>query len=243
MKTPEKLRACILAPVATDEFNELLLQAVQPVLPPDVTVEVRNLPPHRGYTTHIQNRIDWLTNGPGVVHMAREVQADGFHGIWLSDFDMCGVEAAREAVDIPIIGGFPTSAFTALALSERFSIITILPSTLPMQRVHPQTYGVQDNFASIISIGCEVSELSDVEKVTDRTFKAAMEAVVRDQAQSILLGCTGFVNIAGEVSHRLQKALGIYVPVIDPNEAGFSFLVSLMRMKARQSRACYAKAE
>ena len=31
-----------------------------------------------------------------------------------------GVEAAREVIDIPIIGGFPTSAFTALGLCQRF---------------------------------------------------------------------------------------------------------------------------
>ena len=44
------------------------------------------------------------------------------------------VEAAREVIDIPIIGGFPTSVFTALGLCQRFGILTILPSTLAMQQ-------------------------------------------------------------------------------------------------------------
>jgi Asp/Glu/hydantoin racemase len=45
-----------------------------------------------------------------VVELAQAIEKDGFDGIWLTDFDMCGVEAAREVIDIPIIGGFPAAA-------------------------------------------------------------------------------------------------------------------------------------
>ncbi|MEO4046622.1 aspartate/glutamate racemase family protein [Pseudomonas sp. CAU 1711] len=232
------LRICILAPVATDGFNQRLLESVQPVIPPDVAVEVRNLP--QG-TDHIQDRIDWLNNGTPVVAMARRLEQEGFDGIWLSDFDMCGVEAAREAIDIPIIGGFPTSAFTALALSQRFSIITVLQSTLGMQRGHPQAYGLQDSFASIHSIDCPVDQLSNTELVVGKVFEAGVRAVREDGAQSLLLGCTGFIDVARQVEALLQEALSLYVPVIDPNQAGFGFLVSLVRMKLRPSRLTYSK--
>ena len=154
---------------------------------------------------------------------------------------MCGVEAAREVIDIPIIGGFPASAFTALALSQRFSIVTILQSTLAMQRAHPQTYGIQDTFASIRAIDCPVAQLENIDVVVVRTFEAAMAAIKEDGAQAILLGCTGFVDVASRVSTLLSEALGVYVPVIDPNQAGFSFLVSLVRMKVRPSRLTYSK--
>lgn len=137
-----RLRIAIIAPVNTSQFNDLLLKAVQPVLPPDVDVSVHNL--DQGHDC-IQNRTDWLENGFPVVKLAKVLQDQGFDGIWLSDFDMCGVEAAREVIDIPIIGGFPTSVFTALGLSQRFGILTILPSTLAMQQGHVLTHGQQDN--------------------------------------------------------------------------------------------------
>ncbi|WP_211483659.1 hypothetical protein [Azotobacter chroococcum] len=47
------------------------------------------------------------------MELARQLEQEGFDGIWLTVFDMCGVEAAREVIDIPIVGGFPTSAFSA----------------------------------------------------------------------------------------------------------------------------------
>jgi Asp/Glu/hydantoin racemase len=232
------LRICILVPANTDHYNQMLLDAVKPVIPPDVLVEVRNIT--QGHDC-IESRTDWLKNGYPVVELAKSLQQEGFDGIWLSDFDMCGVEAAREVIDIPIIGGFPTSAFTALALSQRFSIITILESTLAMQRGHPQTYGIQDDFASIRAIDCPVSDLANLDVVVGKAFEAALKAIQEDGAQSILLGCTGFVGVAERVSALLQQALQTYVPVIDPNQAGFSFLVSLVRMKIRPSRVCYSK--
>lgn len=99
--TNAPIRIGVLVPAATDACNARILQAIDPVVPADVPV----------------------------LELARQLEQEGFDGIWLTDFDMCGVEAAREIIDIPIVGGFPTFAFSALALSQRFSIITVLQST------------------------------------------------------------------------------------------------------------------
>ncbi|MFM0377931.1 aspartate/glutamate racemase family protein [Paraburkholderia strydomiana] len=232
------IRICVLVPVATSQYNDCIMKAIAPVVPPDIQVEIRNIT--EGHPD-IENRTNWLQNGMPVVELAQSIANDGFDGIWLTDFDMCGVEAAREVIDIPIIGGFPASAFTALALSQRFSIITILQSTLAMQRGHPQTYGIEDTFASIRAIDCPVAQLENIDVVVVRTFEAALKAIKDDGAQAILLGCTGFVDVASRVSTLLGEALGAYVPVIDPNQAGFSFLVSLVRMRVRPSRLTYSK--
>ncbi|MDP3847269.1 MAG: aspartate/glutamate racemase family protein [Pseudomonas sp.] len=233
------LRICILAPVNTDAYNQQLLAAVQPVIPADVLVEVRNI---RQGNPCIENRLNLTENALPVVQMAQSIEREGFQGIWLSDFDMCGVEAAREVIDIPIIGGFPTSAFSALSLCQRFSIITIMPSTLAMQRGHVANYGLSESFASIYSINCPVDQLSNLDIVVAKTFEMALQAIKQDGAQSILLGCTGFVDVAARVGELLEEALGSYVPVLDPNQCGFSFLLSLVRMKLRPSRLCYSKA-
>ncbi len=232
-----RLRIAIIAPVNTSQFNDLLLKAVQPVLPPDVDVSVHNI--DQGHDC-IQNRKDWLENGFPVVKLAKALQDEGFDGIWLSDFDMCGVEAAREVIDIPIIGGFPTSAFTALGLCQRFGILTILPSTLAMQQGHVLTYGQQDNFAGIAPIDCPVDQLSNVDVVVAKSFPVALKLINERGAQSLLLGCTGFVGVAEKLSVLLTEALQAYVPVIDPNQAGIGYLISLVRMGIRPSRLCYS---
>lgn len=234
----KQLRIAVLIPAATADFNDRILQALKPVIPADVKVDVFNI--SQGHPS-IENRTDWLENGMPTVLLARSLAAQGYQGIWLSDFDMCGVEAAREVIDIPIIGGFPACAFSALALSQCFSIITVLQSTLAMQREHVLTYGLSESFASIYAIDCPVAELSNTEVVVACTLQLAIKAVKEDGAQAILLGCTGFVDVAERVAALLEESVGAYVPVIDPNQAGFSFLVSLVRMGLRPSRLTYSK--
>src|SRR3989344_1301487 len=192
-----RLRIAIIAPVNTSQFNDLLLKAVEPVLPPDVDVSVHNI--DQGHDC-IQNRTDWLENG------------------------------------------LPTPAVTALGLSQRFGILTILPSTLAMQHVHLLTYGQQDNFAGIAPIDCPVDQLSNVDVVVAKSFPVALKLISEHGAQSLLLGCTGFVGVAEKLSVLLSEALQAYVPVIDPNQAGIGYLISLVRMGIRPSRLCYSPA-
>lgn len=254
------LQIAVLVPAGTDEYNDKILAAIKPVIPSDVEVKVFNLSSQDAHNC-IEGRFDLTHNSYAVIKKAQELETKGYNGIWLSDFDMCGVEAAREVLDIPIIGGFPPSAFTALALSQRFSIITILPSTMPMQREHIHTYGLESSFVSIRDINEHVQNLPVVNQqlkgvlrlyhilqlheadVSEMVFQEAKAAVQEDGAQSILLGCTGFVDVARFVSERLTKELGEYIPVVDPNQAGFSFLLSLVRMGLKPSRFCYIKKE
>ena len=107
-------------------------------MPPDVQVEIRNIA-----TGHpcIVNRTNWIENGNPVVELACAIAQEGFDGIWRTDFDICGIETARESIDIPIIGGFPTLESVALMLSQRFSVVAILQSTLAMQRAYVLTDG------------------------------------------------------------------------------------------------------
>jgi Asp/Glu/hydantoin racemase len=156
---------------------------------------------------------------------------------------MCGVEAAREVVDIPVIGGFRASAFTAMMLSQKFSIITILESTLAMQLEHISCFGLSANFASIRAIDCPVSELEDVDKVAELVLGECVKAVEGDGAQSFILGCTGFIGIAARVREKLRQKYGGFIPVMDPNMTAMGYLVLLARNGLSQSRRCYSKVE
>ena len=120
------LKLAVLAPVSTNKYNKRILAAIKPVVPSDVVVDAFNLSPKEAHR-HIENRIDMVCNAYSVVKTARRIQEKGYDGIWLSDFDMCGVEACREELDIPIVGGFPPSAFTR-SLSSVFQSSQFCPA-------------------------------------------------------------------------------------------------------------------
>jgi hypothetical protein len=85
-------RIRIIAPVNTDAYNARILEAVHSVQPPDVEVDVKNI--DSGHDC-IESRWDLTQNAPGVVRLAAATAAAGYHGIFVTDFDMCGVEACR----------------------------------------------------------------------------------------------------------------------------------------------------
>lgn len=228
----------IIVPANTDDFNQSIREAVLPVIPPDVEFDVVNI--NEG-EPHIQNMTDFTINAPHVIELAIRTEKEGFDGIFVSDFDFCGVEPSRENVNIPIIGGFRPSALMAISLSEKVGLITIMDSVVAMQEEHFRNFGILNNLACILPIDVPVKELSNQKVIISKVYDKAMEAIEKG-AQSIILGCTGFIEIAAPVS-KLLKSKGYNIPVIDPNQAGITFTIMLVRNKLMQSRLTYYKKE
>jgi len=213
-----------------------LIGSVKSVVSPDVELAIESL---EVGTLSIEGRADLALNQPGVMAVVVRSQAEGFDGVFVSDMDMCGVEPSRELVDIPVIGGFAANAFTASMLGRRIGLITILDRVVPMQEDHFRTYGIEKNLACILVAEASVGDLiEDPTVAVDRVFDQCCEAVDRYGAQVIILGCTGFIGIAGAVGRRLA-ASGRFVPVLDPNAVAISYLELLVRNGLSQSRAAY----
>lgn len=235
--TGSQLRMKIIIPINDSAYNQELQAIADSVAPPDLHVDVGNIT--QGVSA-IQSRCDRMTNAPYVVDAAVAAAQQGYQGVFVSDFDYCGVEEARERVNIPVIGGFRPSAFTAMALGERFSIMTILDSVVDLQRSHTRLFGIEPNFASITPIDLPVHELSDKRKVIDKVFECSVTAIERYRCDVIILGCTGFMGIADLVTERLSRHYGFNVPVIDPNKTAILELYTLMKTQRYQSRLTYS---
>ncbi|MAR89536.1 MAG: racemase [Pseudomonadales bacterium] len=226
----------IIIPINDSAYNAEMTQLAQAAAPPDVRVEVANIT--QGNSS-IESRWDRMVNAPYVVELALAAEAEGCHGILVSDFDYCGVEAAREVVSVPVIGGFRPNVFTAMSLGQRFSIITVLASVVDMQREHVRSFGIEPNFASIIPVNLPVHELTQRDKVIQRVYECSIKAIDEDGADTIVLGCTGFNYIAGPVATKLRQRYGVNVPVMDPNVAAINYLYLLMHTGQSQSRLSY----
>jgi allantoin racemase len=231
-------KAKIIIPINEGAYNHELADVVRSAAPPDLEIDVENI---TAGNTCIESRWDRMVNAPHVVALAIKAEQQGFNGVFVSDFDYCGVEEAREVVSIPVVGGFRPSAFTAMSLAQRFSIITVLDSVADLQCDHVRTFGIEPNFASIIPVSLPVHQLSDKSQVIQRVFECSIQAIERDGADSILLGCTGFMHIADAVAAKLKEKYRANIPVIDPNKAAINYLYMLMRTEQSQSQLTYHK--
>lgn len=241
MSKKDKIKILIIIPVNTNIFNTILRKCIDQICPPDVTFDIEHVEGN-GARDHIQNRTDYYVNSPLIMNTAIKLQKKGkYDGIFVTDFDFCGVEATRENVDIPVIGGFRPQAMAAISLSEKVGLITLTDTIVAMQEEHFRNFGILPNLACIIPTGLGVQELINRDLAIQTVYDKALEAIELG-AQSIILGCTGFIDIARPVA-KMLKAAGYNIPVTDPNHMAFTFLVALVRNKLMQSRLTYYKEE
>ena len=72
------IRICVIAPAHSRAEAPPLLEALRPVTPPDVLIDIRHI---REGSPCVENRTDWQENGMAVVRLARELAEEGYDGL------------------------------------------------------------------------------------------------------------------------------------------------------------------
>ncbi|MBN3561108.1 aspartate/glutamate racemase family protein [Aliamphritea spongicola] len=229
------MKLLILVPVNTQAFNDSILGHARGAVGEGTHVSVRNLD---AGTRCIESRADLAINASHVIRAVQQAEADGFDGVFVTDMDMCGVEASRQLVSIPVIGGYRASAYTAMMLSQRFAILTIANAD-DMQREHARMFGIDNNLATVLPLPLGVYDLTDEAEIRQLLVEYGLKAIREYGAEAITFGCTGFVAYADYLSDALQEILGSYIPVMDPNRCAINYLELLVRNRLSQSQKTY----
>jgi allantoin racemase len=230
----------IIIPVNTDEFTEQISNSVERFRSNKVSIDLEHI--DKG-TSYIESRIDLAINAPHVIKKIVKAEKEGYDGIFVTDMDMCGVEAARQAVKIPVIGGFRPSFFTAMFLGQRVSILTV-EDVADLQDEHVRAFGTTENLASILPLKSSVNELKDPtpegkEKILMALFDLGSQAIEQDQADCLMFGCTGFTDFASPLSQLLSEKFDQNIPVMDPNCCAIGYLIMLVQNQLTQSGITY----
>jgi allantoin racemase len=225
----------VILPVVGETLIESVRQEATGWASPGTTIDTVSLT--RG-TASIESEYDEALAAPGILERIAEAKADGVDGVFITCFADPGVHAAREVIDVPVVGGFEPSVLTAMSLGEQVGIITVLPNVLSMNRSLARRYGVQDRIGAMRVVDLPVLGLDDHELLMSRLFEQAHDAVSSGVADVLVLGCTGMIGVAQELRERLA-AKGLRVPVLDPTGAAINWLESCVRLGLVPSRTTY----
>ncbi|WP_377322995.1 aspartate/glutamate racemase family protein [Pimelobacter simplex] len=225
----------VILPAIGDTFLQSALDDATAWALPDTKIDA--VPLLRG-TASIESEYDEALAAPGILDRIAEAKADGVDGIFITCFGDPGVHAAREVIDVPVVGGFEPAIFTAMAHGERIAIITVLPNVLPMLRSLARRYGVEDRISAIRVIDLPVLGLDDHDLMIQRLSEQAVDVVESGQADVVVLGCTGMLGVVDKIREALAEA-GHQVPVVDPTGAAITWLESSVRLGLFPSRTTY----
>jgi len=183
----------------------------------------------------IECELDEAICVPDFLKKAKQAEAEGYDAVISDCFGDPAVKPSREVLNIPVVGAAEASMHFAASLGHRFSVVTVLPNTVPMIESNAGLYGVDKKLASVRNVNIPVLDLRDKNKLIKALHREMAAAIKEDHAHVLVLGCTGMMGVAREVERRLKRD-GYDVPVIDPVAASLKFAESLVSMGVRQSR-------
>ena len=160
----------------------------------------------------VESAVDEVLAGPGVIDAAIMAEDAGIEALVIDCMLDPALDAAREAVAIPVIG-CGEAGLRAASEWGRFSVVTVLQRQERAFRDLAARHGLAGGLLSVRGIGVSVLDLErDRESSIAATIREARLAEA-DGARAIVFGCTGMLGFAAPVAKALEWDA---VRVIDP---------------------------
>ena len=155
----------------------------------------------------------------------------GVDGIVIACFDDTGLDAARCAVEVPVIGIGEAAFRAASLLSCKFSVVTTLRRSVPALEANLVKYGLDRRCARVRASEVPVLELERDDPATIKRIEAEIRCALKeDGAEAIVLGCSGMADLA----KRLSKGFG--VPVLEGVTCATAFIEALAALDLKTSK-------
>lgn len=183
----------------------------------------------------LNSALDVVLAAPEIVQLAADGQNAGFDAVVLYCFSDPVIDACREVLRIPVIGGAQASCLAALNVCRSFGIILADEARLPEKKLFLRTLGVSpERIGQIAAVNLNgISPWADRETTFKKLLACGQKMMRETHTEAIVLGCLSFLGLA----EPLSRVLGI--PVIDPAVAALTTAESIVRQRLFTSKVSY----
>lgn len=183
----------------------------------------------------LNSALDVVLAAPEIVQLAADGQNAGFDAVVLYCFSDPVIDACREALRIPVIGGAQASCLAALNVCRSFGVILADEARLPEKKLFLRTLGASpERIGQIAAVNLNgISPWADRETTFKKLLACGQKMMRETHTEAIVLGCLSFLGLA----EPLSRVLGI--PVIDPAVAAVTTAESIVRQRLFTSKVSY----
>ena len=183
----------------------------------------------------LNSALDVVLAAPEIVQLAADGQNAGFDAVVLYCFSDPVIDACREALRIPVIGGAQASCLAALNVCRSFGVILADEARLPEKKLFLRTLGISpERIGQIAAVNLNgISPWADRETTFKKLLACGQKMMRETHTEAIVLGCLSFLGLA----EPLSRVLGI--PVIDPAVAAVTTAESIVRQRLFTSKVSY----
>jgi allantoin racemase len=229
------MKILLINPNTSQSFTEKIQAIARQYALPDTQVLAIN--PRTGPRS-IESIYDELLSSPGTLEVALENLElyDAFVIACYSDHPT--VYALREITEKPVLGIAEASIYVACMLGYKFSVVTTNREWEPLLWDAVRHYGMAVRCASVRSTGMPVLALESAspEETYRMILEASRQALEKDGAEVICLGCAGMSGLDKQLEAEL------HIPVVDGVVSALKLLEGLVGYGAHTSkRRAYSK--
>jgi len=158
---------------------------------------------------YIENRVEAAIASHAVLDTLAEHGA-GVDAAIVSAFGDPGLAAAREMVDIPVVGIAEAAFLAAWPLGRRYAIIALTKRHAVWFRECAAEHGLDGRLVSVRPLDVPVTDIAKAkEQLGERLIAEAIKAVEEDGAEVVIFGGGPTAGLAREAADRIP------VPVLD----------------------------
>lgn len=222
------MKILVINPNTTHAMTQAIKNAAQAAAGPGT--EVLAVQPTFGPAS-IECHYDEAIAAAGVAEQVRHAATLKPDAAVIACFGDPGLDAAREALDVPVLGIAEAAFHAASLVATGFSVVTTLTRTCRTAEHLLDRYGFGRVCRGVHGTDIPVLALETAgDTVARRIEDAARAALARDRSGAIVLGCAGMAPLCARLSTRLG------VPVIDGVAAAVALSEALVRMGLRTSK-------
>jgi allantoin racemase len=220
------MRILVINPNTTASMTDKIGKAAQIAASP--TTEIVAVNPKDGPPS-IEGYYDEVFVVPGIIaEMAKAGAADAYV---IACFDDTGLDAARCATEMPVIGIGEAAFHLATLIAGKFSVVTTLARSIPAIEHNLAKYGLASRCAKVRASDVAVLDLElPGSEARSRVSAEIARAIAEDKAEAIVLGCAGMADLA----HALSLEHG--VPVLDGVTCAVRLAETLSALGLRTSK-------
>lgn len=200
------MRLLLINPNITEAVTETMLAEARRSAAP--TTEIVPATARFG-TRYVENRIEACVAAHAVLEVLAD-RAPGCDAVIIAAFGDPGVFAAKEMLDVPVVGISEAAFLTAYTLGKRYSIVCLTRRLRTWYMECAVEHGLHGRMASARALDVAPTDITRAkEEMRELLVAQCLRAVDEDDAEVIILGGGPIAGLAREVADRIP------VPIID----------------------------
>jgi allantoin racemase len=217
------VRILLINPNTSRAMTAKIADAAREVAGPDVVIDAAC--PSAGATA-IESHVDEIAAAAAVVELiaADRDSSDPADAYVIACFGDPGLDAARELVEVPVVGIAEAAMHLAAVSGRHFGVVTTLSRTLGRAHDLVARYGMERACVSLAATGIPVLDLEDTASAAVTTIAELSADAAASGADVIVLGCAGMADLCAELTARVG------VPVVDGVAAAVGMASGMVRM-------------